>query len=85
MKNCIISFLPRGRIYQKRRVTGYIMIEKSFLIRVYLSVLMVNSAEPKPSEMPTKKTAKPIYFALDNGLNKLTITCFFGYFKVCRP
>jgi len=52
------------------------MIKKLLLIRVYLSVLLINSPEPKSSDMSTKKTAKPIYFALDNGLNKITIACF---------
>jgi len=76
MKNCIISFLPGARIYRNRRVTCYLRVTKLFLLRVYLSDLLFNSAESQPSEMPTQKTAKPFYFVLDNGLNKLTIACF---------
>ena len=78
MKNYIISFLPKGRIYQNRRVTGYIMTPKLFLLWVYLSDLLIILTASQPLEIPTKKTAKPIYFALDNGPNNLTIGCFLG-------
>ncbi len=61
-------------------VTNHLLYydHKLFPLRVYLSDLLNNLAASQQSEIPTKKTAKPIYFALDNGPNKLTIACFLG-------
>jgi len=78
MKNCIISFLPSGRIYQNRRAAFGIMIVKLLLLVAYIIDLLDILAASQQSEIPTKKTAKPINFALDNGPNKLTIACFLG-------